>query len=650
MEATDPGAPDDIARRRRGPRWLLPALVALAVSLGITRASASAQVLERRELSAATATLQFDHAEESEVREVTLPYHWDRSHPGKGGQARFHIPFDLARVPEVPLYLYIPRIGNTYEIRLNGRIVQHEGDPDLPNGANTARQPRKLTLPANLFEESNLLEVRIRADLGRGAGLSRMLLGPRPLIAPLFDADDFRRVTVPTAIAVFSLVAGLVALALWATQVAPAPAGRSRRDPLYLYAGLAELAWAVRVSDVLVETPPVPWPWWGIVQVAALCAAAAGMALFCMEMAGWHASRGAWRFRRWLALLFLASIPVSALALTRGWPTALTLGYGTLAISFLGFGLAYFTHVFRAGSPPSHRVVAIAIMAAVLVGMRDLYAFRISTSYEGGPLLRYTALAFGIVLAYIVLARFREVSLQASDLTRTLARRIAEREAELARSYAEMEELARERALAQERSRILRDMHDGVGTHLSAAIRQLEGGLAQPEELLQTMRDSMDQLKLSIDAVTMAAGDVGALLASLRYRLEPRLRSAGIELRWQVALLPVLPELDGQRMRQLQYVLYEALSNVLQHAQAGTVSITAGPVGGGIELRIVDDGRGFLPESKPGQGLRSMRERCKAIGARIDFRSEPGRTEILIRLGPTLDPTTPPASSPRSRR
>jgi signal transduction histidine kinase len=60
------------------------------------------------------------------------------------------------------------------------------------------------------------------------------------------------------------------------------------------------------------------------------------------------------------------------------------------------------------------------------------------------------------------------------------------------------------------------------------------------------------------------------LLAALRYRLEPRLAAAGIELEWAVDEVAPVKRLDAQAMRQLQFLLFEAISNVLQHAQAKT--------------------------------------------------------------------------------
>ena len=92
-------------------------------------------------------------------------------------------------------------------------------------------------------------------------------------------------------------------------------------------------------------------------------------------------------------------------------------------------------------------------------------------------------------------------------------------------------------------------------------------------------------------------------------------------------------------MRQLQYMLFEALSNVLQHAQARVLRIEARallePVPGGAQpvvVRVVDDGQGFDVSQPARKGLASMRERAQAIGATLRISSEAGRTVVEIRL------------------
>ena len=150
--------------------------------------------------------------------------------------------------------------------------------------------------------------------------------------------------------------------------------------------------------------------------------------------------------------------------------------------------------------------------------------------------------------------------------------------------------------------------------------------------MLATLRGSLDQLKLSIDAMNLAPGDITALLANLRYRLEPRFAASDVELQWDVDALAPLERLDAAAMRQLQFMVFEALSNVLQHAQASVLRIEAHAVPGEIALRIIDNGCGFDTARPLRKGLQSMHERAGAIGARLVLASEPGRTVVEIRL------------------
>ena len=202
-----------------------------------------------------------------------------------------------------------------------------------------------------------------------------------------------------------------------------------------------------------------------------------------------------------------------------------------------------------------------------------------------------------------------------------------------------LEHLARSQERMSERGRILRNMHDGVGAHISSAMRQLQMDGAGPSfgarnEVLQTLRDGLDHLKLSIDAIHLAPGDVTALLANMRYRMGPRFAGMGIELQWDVDLLPVCEKLDASAMSELQFMLFEALSNVLQHAKAHVLRVEghAPPGAGQVFVRLVDDGCGFDPSIGTRNGIANMRERAIAIGAQLHITSAPGNTVVEIRL------------------
>lgn len=562
---------------------------------------------------------------------VTLPYAWDLHHKGQWGEAVFDLSFELPRLPREPWAIYFPRVGTAYEVWLNGHLLERKGDITQPNGPDFGQVPRYLNIPISDLALRNQLQVRIRADAGRRGGLSRLIVGSVDEVYPIYRRESLLRNTGSIVVVGFSLLVGLVSMALWATQSRLSSTGQTQRDPLYLYAGLAELAWTLRVGHIQIESPPIDWPWWGVLPVVALGVWGGFMTWFCLELAGVRQGRWVQRFRRWLLLLMVLGPLVGLVALGFAQPLVLTLWYGALGLSFLGFSAWFMVHAART---PSwlQRSVAAAVVINVLMGLRDLYVFRIDPAYPSNALMYYTSMLFGVSLGYVVLMRFRTASTQAQELMQAMTARIAAREHELNSSYQRLEALAREQERTAERTRILRDMHDGVGSHISAAIRQLQSGRASQADVLQTLRDSLDQLKLTIDAMHLPPGDVTALLANLRYRLEPRLRASDIELQWGVELIEPIHGLDAQAMRHLQFMVFEALSNVLQHAQASQLRIEASGAADAVRLRIVDNGRGFDVQAPARKGLASLRERAQAIGAQLLIESRPGQTVVTIVL------------------
>ena len=588
---------------------------------------AQARTVELRE-ALATVTVQG----QTTTQPVRLPYHWDRHHQGLAGEAVFEFPFQLQEIPTELYALYLPRLGNAYEIWLNGTLLQRNGDMLHDNGSDYAKAPRLVEISPGLLRIHNLFRIRIRTDVGRRGGLASLILGPDEEVYPLYLHDYHSRITGSLVVVVGSLLIGLVALALWATQVDTAMPAQPRRDPLYLLAGLAELCWMVSVSDFITENPPLPWPWWGMVPIMMTSVWTCGVILFSVEAVGWGRLPAATWLRRWLGLLMAACVAAAIAAFAYGYPGPLTIVYAFSGLTFVMFVALVGWTAMRGGALVT-KMLAVVLLLNTVVGCYDLYVMQLSTAYEDSTYLRYFSMLFGLTLLYIVITRFRLASVQASDLNANLAERVAQKEQELAQTYRRVEQLAREQERTAERTRILRDMHDGVGSHISTAIRQLESGRASQGDVLHTLRDSLDQLKLSIDAMNLPLGDITALLANLRYRLEPRFKASDIELQWDVDLLPPLARLDDKAMRHLQFMVFESLSNVLQHARASVLRIELRSTQqGGAQLLVIDNGCGFEPDRVKHRGLSSLRERAAAIGAGLLIASDPGHTVVEIIL------------------
>ena len=131
-----------------------------------------------------------------------------------------------------------------------------------------------------------------------------------------------------------------------------------------------------------------------------------------------------------------------------------------------------------------------------------------------------------LLIAYTRYVRALDVAAQANA---TLERRLAEREAELAASHERLRQVEREQTLMTERQRLMREMHDGMGSSLMTALRVIEHGERDRVDVAQVL-ECIDDLKISIDSLEPLDADLLALLATLRFRLGPRLEGAGLAL------------------------------------------------------------------------------------------------------------------------
>ncbi len=608
---------------RRWIRWGV-GLLLLAWSLG-----GAAQVLT---LSQAQVTLRHEGERAETKADMPLPFFWDGVFQGQRGWATLDLTFRYDAAPDRLYALYFLRLGNAYEVWLNGILLQRSGAMADFDTSDYSKVPRFMPLAAQLLKGDNQLRIVIRADAGRRSGVSRIVFGPEEDVRPMYEADARWREDGSLVVASLSAMVGVLGLFLWFTRRSIEGVNNHRLDHVYLYVALAELSWALRVGDALIEQPFLPWPAWSVLMTLAMSGWFYYLYSLCVTLAGWDETRWSRILQRLILVAVMLGPVASYLSVAGQMRGLLTAWYGAMIGLYLIFAVIYFTHAMRSRDLVQ-RMLAWAVVANVLVGARDWLVFRFMDSLGANTYTRYSSLLFGLAMAYAVIVRYRAVASQVQDLMGNLSERIAQRERELAASYATVERLARQEERARERSRILSDMHDGVGSHISVAIRMVESGQGTSPEVLKTLRESLDQLKLSIDAMNLPSGDLTAMLASLRYRLEPRFKASDIALVWDVGLLPPLARLHGKAMRQLQFMVFEALSNVLQHAHASELRIELQPSpGGGARLRVIDNGRGFDPERVQRKGLASLRERAAAIGVGLDISSEPGRTvvEILI--------------------
>lgn len=252
-----------------------------------------------------------------------------------------------------------------------------------------------------------------------------------------------------------------------------------------------------------------------------------------------------------------------------------------------------------------------------------------------------------LLLAFALADRFAVIRRKAIDDVKqvniNLEQRLQAREAELAASYGQLREIEQRQMLSQERQRLMQDMHDGLGSSLTSALRVVEYGSMDEAEVAQMLKGCIDDLKLAIDSMEQVDADLLLLLATLRYRLGPRLESSGIALRWEVTNVPKLDWLDPKNALHILRILQEALTNIIKHTHATEIRVATKAEADYVAVTITDNGHGFAVESalkSGGKGLSNQIRRAEAIGAMVKWDSGDTGTCFTLRLPLKRKPTT----------
>jgi signal transduction histidine kinase/ligand-binding sensor domain-containing protein len=244
----------------------------------------------------------------------------------------------------------------------------------------------------------------------------------------------------------------------------------------------------------------------------------------------------------------------------------------------------------------------------------------------------------------------RQVEQRTSELSAAnvrLEQEIAERQ----RAEAALAQQAAETAVAAERSRLARELHDSVtqslysatllaeaGQRLSKSGDQgrVEGYLARLGEISQ---QALREMRLLVYELRPLDLEEGGLVGALQQRLDAVERRAGVRAR---LVVDGEVELPAGVEEQLYRIAQEALNNALKHGAPTLVVVTIRLEGQGtgslqrIEMEITDDGRGFDPEAAGGEGgigLISMRERAEKLGGTLTVHSAPGegtRVRVVV--------------------
>lgn len=227
---------------------------------------------------------------------------------------------------------------------------------------------------------------------------------------------------------------------------------------------------------------------------------------------------------------------------------------------------------------------------------------------------------FSLLAALAVLALARTV---------VLLRRERQHSARLNVELADKLTLARQGAAAEERHRLLADLHDDIGAKLTTLVHALE----KPEHadlvraVVQDFRDIVSRTQQ--DACTLLEA-----LAQIREETEQRLDAVASVLDWQQAADLPDPALDEAQVLHLFRIARETVTNALRHGHARHIRVRIRAIADHLLLDFTDDGPGLrpnLPQAGLGRGTSSMRDRAEQLSGTIDWAPGTlGGTKVIL--------------------
>ncbi|WP_395315744.1 sensor histidine kinase [Variovorax sp. UC74_104] len=565
-------------------------------------------------------------------RNVNLPHTVGRELvPDEGSGARtvtdwYRIDLSGRASVREPQLLYLPRWKTLGHIAVYGDgalLYQSHGSP-IHNGYN-----HPLLLPLNPTAGAPPPKtVLIRVDRLRnsGSGFSTVWIGSEASLSWRYQIRQLLQVQLPFMGSAAFLAVGAFAFAVWL--------GR-RRELLYLLffaisamAFLRTLHYYAGGSFI-----PISDDWFEWMTVSSLLWLIILIHLFLQRL---HQQPSVWLTRISIGLVLACNITTLPQLSTK--IVNLYLFTPLLNLAVLPMAVLIFTVNLRKSlrnQQSEGRLVAGWTVFALALTSCDGLLQNNLVSPESVYMSPYAIISLFFVFSYIMFQRYTDAFAEVGRLNRGLAQRLQAREAELEQSYQRLRVSENQHMLSAERRRLMQDMHDGLGSSLISAIRSVERGAMTEAEISRVLKGCMEDLRLVIDSMESVDADLLLLLATMRFRLAPRIESAGITLQWEVQPVPSLPWLDPDGALHILRIVQECVANVLRHTRATTICVSTATANDGVCVMVEDNGGGFDVEQamrRGGRGLRNQQRRAQEIGGTVSWEAGAAGTRFVLWL------------------
>lgn len=466
-----------------------------------------------------------------------------------------------------------------------------------------------------------------------GGNLAPPLLGDRNTLQDIQERRQFRQVDLNQILLAFAATMAAFTLGLWLIR---------RHDTIYLWFSGICWTWAIGTLQTVIYYNPVPYGLWLPIVHIAMDSCIFFMYGFIGRLAGTRKASLEKLFLGWTMLASLVHLLVPA---SLFWYSAYSLHLVGVTV-LLSMIVRVILLAVR-----EHKTEAIIVattisaqIALFLLNASQMF-FNQNDGWDGT--LVYSHLGIPVLLlifAAVLLRRFTQALSVSETLNRELEQKIEVSRQIIARSFEERRKLEIRQAAEMERQKIYRDLHDDVGSRLLSIIHASHEG-----KVGELARSTLDSLRQAVSRANTPDQNLPDLMADIREESELRLAGSGHTVHWEQAEPSPSCIIPSAIAFNINRIMKELVSNIIRHANADAVYVTADFADDQLIITVSDNGKGMEGGHDQGNGLRNLRTRAAEIGAEIDWlNSAQGlRTRFMLPgISHLRDKSTPASPEP----
>lgn len=555
----------------------------------------------------------------------TLPTTW-RPVDGSSRTRNYRIELNLDHVPYDPLYMYIPDTKQNLVVQIDGTTIHASAIRGNWQGP-LSTTPALIRLPRDqLIIGKNAIDLYITTKTFLIGSLSEIHIGKEGDLLWRYKTLNFIQRTLKPALFGAQFFLAITSLAAFFYRP---------KDEIYGWLG-GLLIYACLISaGVLADGSAQAI---ALIRPAIFLAPVGGITLLAFSLCFANWPRPPYLFRSMLGmsviilgLVYFDIIPGRDMAFYFSIPLMLIITLAAVSI----MTVAIVRHMNTEG------LVFLSGLIFLIFGVFRDYLNIFGLAYDGPMMTQISRILVLTGISIFLIRRQTETATALDASADKLRQRLEQKEAELQVQHERERTFLRQQAVSEERQRLTSDLHDGVAGHLATIMALGESKdnkdksvtQARIRDMTDSARNALVDLRLVLDALSVAEPDLHLALASFRERCVQPLENAGITIKWDMANLPDVEGLSRAQILNIVRILQEAMNNAVRHGEPEKIIISGNKSSPSmIQLSIENSGGHWKANSMPegGHGMQNMRNRARQLEGIFEIEALPDGAKVIL--------------------